>query len=117
MIFNGKPINPGELRTPITLQIGALLSDAGTARKMSWSNFATNPTAYCKWKNSHGPESADLAKKSIQRATVLIRYRDDVNMSTAVLNGTDRWQVTSIDNIENRNEYLELQVELVKGAA
>ena len=107
--------NPGELRTPITLQVATFTTDSGGARKPSWANFASNPSVYAKWVNAHGPETAAQAEKSIQRATVTIRYRSDVNYSTAILKGSERWQVKSIDNIQDRNEYLELQVELVKG--
>ena len=115
MILGNRTTNPGELRTPITLQVATFVEDSGGARKQAWSNFVSNPNVYAKWVNAHGPETAAQAEISIQRATVTIRYRSDVNNATAILKGSERWQVKSIDNIQNRNEYLELQVELVKG--
>ena len=47
-------------------------------------------------------------------ATVLIRYRSDVDETCAVLKGTLQYEIKSIDNIEERSEYLELKVVRMK---
>lgn len=117
MKLGGRITNPGELRTLVTLQTPTLSKDAGGAQSDSWANFATNPTVYAKIVYAHGPESVSTdANKSISRATLRIRYRNDVHAGHAVLIGGERWKIVGTpDNIEARNEYLELQVELVKG--
>lgn len=119
MIIAGRVTNPGELRTPITLQTTALTQQDSGALTESWSNFASNPNVYAKIKYAHGPESVSSdAMKSISRATILIRYRGDVNATHAVLLDGKRWKIIGTpDNIENRNEYLEFQVELIEGSA
>jgi head-tail adaptor len=47
-------------------------------------------------------------------ATVLIRYQSDVDTACAVLKGSLRYEIVSIDNIQERSEYLELRVQRMK---
>lgn len=118
MKLGGRMTNPGELRTRGTLQTSTLTKDAGGAQVESWANFATNPTVYIKIKYAHGPESISAdAKQAVSRMTLMMRYRSDVHAGHAILLGSERWKfVSPPDNIENRNEYLEIQAELVKGS-
>jgi len=117
MKLGGRMTNPGELRTRGTLQTVTLSKDAGGAQVETWANFATNPTVYIKIKYAHGPESVSTdAKHAVSRMTLMMRYRSDVHAGHAILLGSERWKfVSPPDNIENRNEYLEIQAELVKG--
>lgn len=117
MRLGGRMTNPGELRTRGTLQTVTLSKDAGGAQVETWANFATNPTVYIKIKYAHGPESVSTdAKHAVSRMTLMMRYRSDVHAGHAILLGSERWKfVSAPDNIENRNEYLEIQAELVKG--
>jgi len=113
MNLNGKPFNPGELRTSVLFQSSALTQDAGGAQVPAYTDL---DTAKVKWVNAHGNEavSADAAKSS-QRATVTRRYHSAVDETTFIVKDGQRWQVISVDDIQLRHEYMELVVERVKG--
>lgn len=110
-------INTGEFRTLVTLQTTAINVDAGGAQSEAWVNFTTNPNVYAKIVNAHGVESvSDDAKKAPSRMTITIRYRIDVNATHAFLLDGKRWKIiTPPDNIRKRNEYLEMQAEMIEG--
>jgi SPP1 family predicted phage head-tail adaptor len=113
MNLNGKATNPGELRTPVTLQSPTLTADAGGAQVPGW---ATLKAVYAKWTNVHGGEVwASQAAQVIEPATVLVRYNASLNSACAVLLGTKRYKIISIDDIQNRHEYQELKVSLMEG--
>ncbi|TRZ48832.1 head-tail adaptor protein [bacterium] len=117
MNLNGKPTNPGELRVPITLQAPSLAADAGGAQRPIWTNLA-NGDVLAKWVNVHGMEAwaVNQAGITVSAATVTIRYRADVTSRCSILKGSERWEIVSPDNIQERNEYLELKVKHVTGS-
>lgn len=108
MNLNGKTINPGELRTQVILERPSLVTGTGGFSKKSYSTIAT---VWARWNNVHGSEV--WAAESVQAsepATVLIRYRTDIDTTCAISKGSNRYQIISLDNIENRGEYIELKV-------
>lgn len=116
MILNGKTSNPGELRTKVTLESSTIVKDAGGAQTATWAIVGY---AWAKWTNAHGPESViDGALQGLKRATVTIRYRSDITAAWAITKGTERYQIlTPPDDIQERHEYLEMQVQLLKASA
>lgn len=108
-------INPGDLRTAITLQQPTISKDAGAAQKAGYTNATDNPTVLAKWVNAHGDESTLYTVKNVQRATVTIRARTDVQPTWRVLRDTEIWQVISVDAIRGQNRWIELLVERVVG--
>lgn len=110
-------IDAGALRTRVTLLTPTIAKDAGGAQVPTYADFATNPNVWAKVVFAHGQEAvASAAAKDVQRVTLTIRYRSDVNATTAVrLNGAVWQMIGTPDNIQNRNQYLEFQAELVKG--
>jgi len=112
MNLNGKIFNPGELRTQITLKSRAVTKDAGGFPSVSGNTLAV---VYARWKNVHGSEvwAADMAQAKLA-ATVMIRYRADIDETCLVDKNGELFEIVSMDNIEERNEYLELKVKLVK---
>jgi head-tail adaptor len=113
MNLNGRITNPGELRTPVQFQNPTVTKDAGGAQQVSWSAL---DTAYVKIVNAHGVEAVTSdTLKNVQRATWTRRYNASVtNLTSGLLNG-QRWQVISVDDIQNRHEYMELVVERALG--
>ena len=110
MNLNGKISNPGELRTSILLKRRSITKTAGFQSVTP----VTVATVWAKWTNAHGSEVwAAQAVQAVQPATVLIRYRSDVDTTCLVEKGGQDWEVVSVDNIQERNEYLELKVKLV----
>ena len=116
MRIGDKVINPGDLRTLITLQSGTLTKSAVGVQVRSYVDL--NPaTCWAKWSNAHGMELIQAQALQVQApATVLMRYRADVNAQTVILKGSQRWEIIGEpDNIQERNEYIELKVRLTKG--
>lgn len=109
-------VNPGDMRTVITLQEPTVEKDAGGAQRAVYADAHTNPLVWARWINAHGNEAvASEALRTVQRATVTIRHRDDVQTSWRILKGLEVWQIISIDPVQDRNRWLELIVERVKG--
>lgn len=112
MNLNGKVFNPGELRTSVVLQRRTITQDAGGFSVPGWSTLAT---VWSKWENAHGNDVSLQNTEYLKgAATVTIRYRSDVNAGCAVLKGTERFEIVSLDNIRERSEYLELRVRRVE---
>lgn len=113
MILNGKVINPGELRTPIYLESRTVSAETGGFQAPAWSTITT---VRCRWRNAHGNESLQAALQEAEApATVLIRYNATLDTTCAVRKGAERYEILSIDNIGERNEYMELRVRRMKG--
>lgn len=112
MNLRGSPTNPGELRTQIGLQSRTITADAGGAQKPAW---ATTATVWAKWENAHGNEQlASETVASEQRARVWIRYKAGIDTTYAVLKGSVRYEILSVDNVRERSEYMELIVRVMK---
>jgi len=112
----GFAVNPGDMRTQITLQSPTIATDAGGAQSVTYANAASKPTVWARWTNAHGVEvvqSESLA--TVQRATVAIRYRSDVLPTWRVLKDSEPWQILSVDHVQDKRRFLELIVERVKG--
>ena len=113
MILGGRTTNPGELRTKVQFDTPTFVTDAGGAQSVTWAKL---DEPYVKWINAHGQEAVNSdAFKTTRRATVTRRYSASVTETTSILKDGERWQVISIDDIQNRHEYMELVVESVKG--
>lgn len=105
-----------DLRTRITLQEPVITTDAGGAQVAGWQN-AANPIVWARWITVHGQEVVSSeALKTSQRAVVTIRYRADILTTWRMLkDGSEPWQILSIDQVQARNAWTELVVERVKG--
>ena len=113
MILGGRPTNPGELRTPITLYKRAVATDAGGFQVPSAGDKIADVLA--RWENIHGGEVWDAAALNAQNpATVLIRYNSTLDETCLVKKGSAYFEIVSLDNIQERSEYQEMKVRLVK---
>jgi len=109
-------VNISDMRARITFQQPTQTTDEGGAQITSWANVATTPTVWARWINAHGQEAVQNdAARFAQRATVTIRYRADVNTNWRILKDGEPWQILSVDQIQDRNRYVEMVVEQVKG--
>jgi head-tail adaptor len=104
--------NPGELRTLVTIKAPTISDDAGGAQVSSWTG---SEQVYVKWVNAHGREliGSDVAQAR-RRATVWMRWNSTINTKSAILKGSELWQVISVDNVRERGEYMELLVEITQ---
>lgn len=109
-------ISISELRTRITFQEPTITEDAGAAQVAGYANVATVPTVWSRWINDHGQESvSNDADKSVQRATVTVRNRTDIQETWRVVKDNEAWQIISIDPVRDANQWIEMRVERVKG--
>jgi len=108
MIMNGKPFNPGDLRIPITLESRASIAVAGGFLKPGWTEFKQ---VKAKWVNAHGSEAWTAALAQAEEpATVTIRFVSGLDETFSVVKGSKRFEIVSIDDIQERHELLELKV-------
>lgn len=109
-------IQISDLRTRITFQQPTISKDPGGAQITTWANISTVPTVWAQWINDHGQEaiSSDV-EKFVQRATVRVRHRSDIVTTWRVLKDGEAWQILSVDQVQDRNRWVEMRVELVKG--
>jgi SPP1 family predicted phage head-tail adaptor len=113
MILNGKVFNPGELRTRVTLKSRDVTTQTGGFQKPAYTTTLT--TVWAKWVNVHGTEAWTVANTlgAMQAATVTIRYRAGIDPTCAVEKDAEIWEIVSIDDIQERHEFLELKVKRV----
>ena len=114
MNLNGKPTNPGELRTKVTFKRRTVSTDAGGFQTPGYTTLAT---AYVKWVNAHGNESVvSETLQASQPATIWARYLSGVDSACVVQKGSesDLYEVLSVDNVRERGEYMELKVRRMK---
>ena len=80
MILNGRPINPGELRTAAAVQTRTFASQAGGFQVPTWSTVVA--VWWCRWLNVHGSEVWQAqAVQASQPATLLGRYNASIDLT------------------------------------
>ena len=108
MRLNGNTLNPGDMTVRITLQKRSVTTEDGGFKHPEWSDLAE---VWSSWVNVHGNEVwAAQSNQAMQAATVLIRYRSDVNLQCAVQKGSQRYEIVSMDDLREKHEYIELKV-------
>lgn len=118
MLINGKPVNPGELRTAVLLAPRSVTTATGGFQS-STPDTSKQVSAWARWTNAHGSEvwAASAAGVS-EAATVLIRYQSGIDTSWTISNdnGASWWEIVLLDNIQQRSEYIELKVKRMRSA-
>jgi SPP1 family predicted phage head-tail adaptor len=100
--------NPGELRTQVVIKSRSVTQDAGGFPVASWATVAT---VWAKWTNVHGSEAwAALQAQASDAATVLVRYRSGVDTTGAIEKSGVLYEIVSVDDVQNRHEYMEIKV-------
>lgn len=108
MKIGEKITNPGEFRTRVTLQRRTIITDAGGFQRPGSEDIAM---IWAKWINAHGSEVWTASSLQAEAAaTVTMRYRNDVDATCLVKKGSDVFEIVSIDDIQERHEYIELKV-------
>ena len=92
----------------ITIQQLAVAQDASGQRSDAWRSFAENIAARIR-PLSGGERLAAEAVQSAEDSEITIRYRPGVVQSMRVLYGARVFTVTSVVNIDERNEWLRLR--------
>jgi hypothetical protein len=115
-----KYANPGELRTPVYFFSTAVnLDDDGYQVGGKENIFGENVPVYCKWVNVHGTETfAAMQLRLSEPATLTCRYSPKINSQLIVYRCDDPmpYEIISIDNVDNRNVWIEIKVQRMEAA-
>ena len=113
MNLKGIPTNPGELRTKVTLERPVISQDSGGfSSRTSYTEIAAD--VLVKWTNAHGAEVWEAEAAQAKRpATVWMRYRSDIDVTCVVKKCSTRYEIVSLDNVGERDEYIELKVKVL----
>ena len=112
MRIGTKVTNPGELRTRVILKKRTVTLDPGGFEKEIPITIAA---VYARWVGVHGVEAwAANSANALRAATVLIRYRSDVDETCLVVQDGLNYEIISMDDIQQRHEYLELKLQLIR---
>ena len=111
-----KRANAGEMRTKIQIKRRVVtINDNGFETEAYENVFCEGQYVSCKWVYNHGSEvfSRNIYLER-RTATVTMRYSPLAADSRSVifLKGDDTpWEIVNADNVEGRNEWLELSLE------
>lgn len=110
-----KSANAGELRTPVYFIIVNRTTDAeGYPLEEEVNIFGSGVAMPCKWVNAHGSEAFTALQLSLREpATITCRYSASITEKCLVYKGSDKepYEIISIDNVEERNKWLEIKVQ------
>lgn len=123
-----KDANPGELRTPVIIESYIDTPDADGYVNEVWTNIFgedSNPIKI-KWVNLHGSEVYEAMSLDLKDgATLTMRYSPRINQKCRILKLADylktesdleerrrlAFEVISMDDVDERGEWLELKVQ------
>lgn len=100
-------MNPGELRHRITLQRLTTTTNENGFEVEAWEDFKT---VWASITNLHGREYFEAA--AVQRENTVkftIRYTKGIDTSMRILFQEKQYNITAIDNIKYKNEYMEIK--------
>lgn len=115
-----KYANAGELRTRVYFKCIQRSTDAeGFPAEDEVNIFGEGEYVLCKWVNAHGSE-VFLAKQLELRepATITMRFSPLINKKLLVYRDGDMapYEIISLDNVEARNQWLEIKVQRMVSA-
>lgn len=104
--------NIQQMSTSITIQNRVETIDRGKST-ISYVP-AIPPTAFCNWKTKGGTElTGENSVTVLDTAELIMWYRSDITETSKIFLGSKEYKVMSIENVEQRNQYLIVKV---KGA-
>lgn len=112
-----KYANAGELRTPVRfLRPSEEVNDNGFP--VAVEPDVMNGPVMCKWVNAHGSEALTAYQMRLREpATLTTRYSPQLDDATLIVErGEKQYEVISVDNVEQRNIWLEIKVQRKEAA-
>lgn len=109
--MNELRMHPGLLRTPIDIY-GKSASGTGGFKTGTYAKLFTCGS---QWVNDHGTDALVANANQVQKmATVTVRYDSRITELCRVYLGSVAYEiVTGIDNVRNRNEWMQFKVRAV----
>lgn len=108
-------INPGELRTPIRIQV-PIKGGEGSFAKTVWTELCntdspTYPFIRCKWEAMKGTEKWTAnSLQAVSPAVATIRYRADVTDRCRIINEGVIYTITDVGDPTQRKQWLQITV-------
>lgn len=110
-----KSANAGELRTPVFFMRANSSDDSeGYSMGKAENVFGNGNSVRVKWVNAHGSDAFIALQMQLREpATITCRYSPKITPDLVVYRGNDPkpFEVISIDNVEERNQWLEIKVQ------
>lgn len=115
-----KYANAGELRTPVRFVKLQRETDAeGYPAEREENVFGEGISVPVKWVNVHGTDSFTAMQLQLREpATLTARWSPLINQKLIVYRGNDPdpYEIISIDNVEERNVWMEIKVQRKEAA-
>ncbi len=120
-----KRVSAGELRTRVYFhRVHKGTDPEGYPRQREENVFGCDSAGreravHCKWVNAHGTEAFSAMQLRLREpATLTMRYSPLIDAALLAYRGRDPipYEVVSVDNVENRGQWLEVKVQR-RGAA
>jgi head-tail adaptor len=118
-----KTANAGELRTPIVVEAYTETQGGNMYAVKTWANvFGAEILYRVKWVNAHGAEVFEAMRLELNEpATLTGRYSALITKQCRILLAADSgkstadkeklyYEIISVDDVENRHEWLEIKV-------
>lgn len=110
-----KTANAGELITPVFFKcVERVNDDESYPVEREINVFGEAEQVMVKWVNAHGTEAFTALQLSLREpATITCRYSPKITATCLVYRKDDTFpfEIISIDNVEQRNEWLEIKVQ------
>lgn len=110
-----KYANPGELRTPVFfVRIERTTDPEGYTTDSEINVFGEGVPVMTKWVNAHGTDAFAAMTLSLREpATVTCRWSPRIRPDCLIYKAgdTDPYEIISLDNVEERNTWLEIKVQ------
>jgi len=113
-VIDGIDFKTGDLRTPIDIYYKTQTGTGG----FKTETYLKLMSAFCQWVNAHGTDAVIAnADQVLKQATVTMRYHASVTENCRVVMGGVTYEiVTGIDNIRQRNQWIQFKVRAVVNA-
>jgi len=111
-----KPIDAGRLRTRVTvIGVTKVKNAAGFTEELTGD--ALGYPLYVEWRNAHGAEVLTQRELGLRdRATLRCRYDARITPACRIRKDGEDWEIVSVDKIEDRGTWMELQAERMEAA-
>ncbi len=111
-----KSANAGDLRTMVQIKRRVVVTNDNGFDTETYQNvYGDGKYVRCKWVGNHGSEVFSRDSYTERRtATITMRYSqlaDDGRLVVFLYGDPDPWEVVNVDNVQQRNEWLEISVE------
>ncbi len=108
-----KSANAGEMRTVVRfVRVTRTNDDDGYPHETEGDVF-TSPV-FVKWVNAHGSEVFEALEQKVKEpATITMRYSPAIDETMILYKGSDArpYEIISVNNVEDRNAWLEIKVQ------